>query len=109
MERQIVGICVALFLRHNSELMRCIAGPWAVRIACGATADTHGANGFLWSKDRDYSGGSAASVALNNHKAPQLNTLRYFSVSDGGENCYNITVPVGHYLIRYLWLCYTLS
>ncbi|XP_024399560.1 receptor-like protein 4 [Physcomitrium patens] len=75
-------------------------GPWAVRIACGATADTHGANGFLWSKDRDYSGGSAASVALNNHKAPQLNTLRYFSVSDGGENCYNITVPVGHYLIR---------
>lgn len=26
--------------------------------------------------------------------------MRYFQLLDGGENCYNITVPVGHYLIR---------
>ncbi|XP_024367592.1 receptor-like protein 4 [Physcomitrium patens] len=75
-------------------------GPWAVRIACGATVDTYGANGFLWSKDWGYSGGRSANVTVNNHKASQLNTVRYFQLSGGGENCYNITVPVGHYLIR---------
>ncbi|KAG0615556.1 hypothetical protein M758_5G050700 [Ceratodon purpureus] len=75
-------------------------GPYAVRIACGSTVDTYASNGFLWSRDWGYTGGSSANVSVNNPKAPQLNTVRYFRLSDGGENCYNLTVPVGHYLIR---------
>ncbi|KAM7525076.1 hypothetical protein LguiA_014978 [Lonicera macranthoides] len=32
---------------------------------------------------------------------PPLNTLRYFPLSEGPENCYNINrVPHGHYLVR---------
>ena len=78
------------------------AGPFAARIACGATADSiEPGTGFVWSKDFGYSGGSAAPLNTTSRIAPQLNALRYFQVSDGPENCYNITVPSGHYTIRY--------
>lgn len=78
-----------------------IAGPFAARIACGATEDTVAADtGFAWSKDYAYTGGLAAPLNKTSRINPQLNTLRYFEVSDGPENCYNISVPSGHYLIR---------
>ncbi|KAG0579813.1 hypothetical protein M758_4G126400 [Ceratodon purpureus] len=79
-------------------------GPFAARIACGATADSvEPETGFVWSKDTGYTGGSAAPLNVTSRIAPQLNTLRYFEISDGPENCYNITVPSGHYLTRFFF------
>ncbi|KAG0566050.1 hypothetical protein KC19_7G034400 [Ceratodon purpureus] len=76
------------------------AGPYAKRIACGSPTEKYSSNGYVWEKDQGYTGGSSAILAVHNPKAPQLNTLRYFQKSDGLENCYNITAPVGRYLIR---------
>lgn len=79
------------------------AGPFAARIACGSTVDSiEPDTGFPWSKDTGYTGGSAAPLNATDRIAPQLNTLRYFEISDGPENCYNITVPSGHYSTRYI-------
>ncbi len=75
--------------------------PIDVRIACGSNQDLYASNGFKWAKDFGYTGGSSANLTVKNTLVPMLNTLRYFQISDGPENCYNITVPVGHYLIRF--------
>lgn len=79
------------------------SGPLAVRIACGAPVDmVANETGFLWSKDFGYTGGRAGPLTTVSRIASQLNTVRFFETSDGPENCYNISVPSGHYLIRYL-------
>ena len=84
-----------------SELIFAVnAGPYAKRIACGSPTESYSPNGYVWEKDQGVTGGSSATLAVENPKAPQLNTLRYFQKSDGPENCYNITAPVGRYLIR---------
>lgn len=93
--------CLLLGIGHLPLVVA--QGPYAARISCGSTADSYAPNGFLWSKDWGYSGGSAANLTVVNHNAPQLNSVRYFQPSDGAENCYNITVPVGHYLIRFIF------
>ncbi|KAH7425423.1 hypothetical protein KP509_11G053300 [Ceratopteris richardii] len=55
----------------------------------------------MWSKDEFYSGGSAANASVRSGVTPvELMTLRYFQITDGPENCYNVTVPNGHYVIR---------
>jgi hypothetical protein len=55
----------------------------------------------IWWRDEFFSGGSAANASVRSGYAPaDFNTLRYFDVSDGPENCYNLTVPNGHYVIR---------
>lgn len=77
------------------------AGPYTVRIACGSSVETYDPNGYVWQKDWGFTGGSSAPLTFPNPKAPQIITLRYFSKFDGPENCYNITVPTGRYLIRY--------
>lgn len=83
----------------------CLPGPFAVRIACGSDAESYAPDtGYLWSKDVGYSGGSSANLTVTSRIASQLNTIRYFEISDGPENCYNITVPSGHYLIRCAYL-----
>ncbi|XP_073392572.1 receptor-like protein 4 isoform X2 [Physcomitrium patens] len=76
------------------------AGPYTVRIACGSSVETYDPNGYVWQKDWGFTGGSSAPLTFPNPKAPQIITLRYFSKFDGPENCYNITVPTGRYLIR---------
>jgi hypothetical protein len=75
--------------------------PYDVRIACGSNQDLYASNGFKWAKDFGYTGGSSANLTVKNTLVPMLNTLRYFQISDGPENCYNVSVPVGHYLIRF--------
>jgi hypothetical protein len=75
--------------------------PYDVRIACGSNQDLYASNGFKWAKDFGYTAGSSANLTVKNTLVPMLNTLRYFQISDGPENCYNISVPVGHYLIRF--------
>lgn len=78
------------------------SGPFEVRIACGSTVDSVALEtGYNWSKDRGYTGGSSAPLNVTNRIAPQLNTLRYFEITDGPDNCYNISVPSGHYLVRF--------
>nr|PNR27101.1 hypothetical protein PHYPA_030582 [Physcomitrium patens] len=79
-------------------------GPFEVRIACGSTVDSVALEtGYNWSKDRGYTGGSSAPLNVTNRIAPQLNTLRYFEITDGPDNCYNISVPSGHYLVRFFF------
>lgn len=75
--------------------------PFDVRIACGSTTDSYAPDsGYLWSRDMNYTGGSSGNLTTISRIAPQLNTIRYFELSDGPENCYNISVPNGQYLIR---------
>lgn len=75
--------------------------PFTVRIACGSSTDSYAPNtGFLWSRDMNYTGGSSGNLTTVSRIAPQLNTIRYFELSDGPENCYNVSVPNGQYLIR---------
>lgn len=77
-------------------------GPLAVRIACGSTADSiANETGYVWSKDFGFSGGKGAPTKAVNGIATHLNSLRYFDSLDGPQNCYNISVPSGHYLTRF--------
>jgi hypothetical protein len=79
-----------------------IPAPFDVRISCGSTIDSYAPDsGYLWSRDMNYTGGSSGNLTTISRIAPQLNTIRYFELSDGPENCYNISVPNGQYLIRY--------
>ncbi|KAJ6853340.1 putative leucine-rich repeat receptor-like serine/threonine-protein kinase [Iris pallida] len=76
--------------------------PFAIRISCGAREDvrTQPTNA-LWYRDFGYSGGRLANVTPTSHITPPLKTLRYFPLSDGPENCYNIrNIPNGHYAVR---------
>ncbi|MCO5554916.1 hypothetical protein L7F22_008454 [Adiantum nelumboides] len=76
--------------------------PFTVRISCGSSRNIlpYGTNS-LWSKDEFFSGGSAANASVRSGYTPvELSTLRYFQISDGPENCYNLTVRNGHYVIR---------
>lgn len=78
------------------------AEPLAIRISCGSWQNTHTpTTNMLWVKDYGYTGGSSANATGTSYIAPQLNKLRFFKLSDGPENCYNIThLPDGHYAVR---------
>lgn len=73
-----------------------------MRISCGARDDVHSPpSNTLWYKDFDYTGGIPANATRPSFITPSLATLRYFPLSEGPENCYNINrVPHGHYLVR---------
>nr|DAD21014.1 TPA_asm: hypothetical protein HUJ06_022477 [Nelumbo nucifera] len=76
--------------------------PFAMRISCGARLNVHTPpTNTLWYKDFGYTGGRPGNASLINNIVPPLKTLRYFTLSDGPENCYNIKrVPNGHYSVR---------
>ncbi|MQL85629.1 hypothetical protein Taro_018160 [Colocasia esculenta] len=76
--------------------------PFALRISCGARENTHTlSTNTLWHKDFGYTGGRIANAKLPSLITPPLKTLRYFPLSDGPENCYNINnIPRGHYCVR---------
>lgn len=83
--------------------MFCItAAPYALRISCGARNNVHTRpTNTLWYKDFAYTGGIPANATRPSFITPALETLRYFPLSEGPENCYNINrVPHGHYLVR---------
>lgn len=76
--------------------------PFALRISCGARENnrTRPTN-TLWLKDFAYTGGIPGKVKRRSYIAPPLPTLRYFPLSVGPENCYNINrIPNGHYSVR---------
>ncbi|CAN6445989.1 unnamed protein product [Victoria cruziana] len=69
--------------------------------------DCGGQNNFTsqfnqsWVADRFYTGGSPGLVTNpHNFNQPQERTLRFFPVSSGKKNCYNVNVPNGRYFIR---------
>ncbi|KAI4296781.1 hypothetical protein L6164_036706 [Bauhinia variegata] len=78
--------------------------PFAMRISCGARQNVHTKpTGTLWYKDFGYTGGIPANAtpAHPSYITPPLETLRYFPLSEGPQNCYNIhRVPKGHYNVR---------
>lgn len=78
------------------------APPYVLRISCGARTDVHSPpSNTLWYKDFAYTGGIPANATRPSFISPSLSTLRYFPLSEGPENCYNINrVPRGHYLVR---------
>ncbi|KAJ7522348.1 hypothetical protein O6H91_18G007400 [Diphasiastrum complanatum] len=95
---------LALVLSHVIFVVAENGEPTAIRISCGSSHNSLiTEQSYLWLKDFGYTGGSSAPIDAKITGAPQLTTLRYFQVSDGPENCYNITVPYGHYLIRFVF------
>ncbi|XP_047325054.1 receptor-like protein 4 [Impatiens glandulifera] len=76
--------------------------PYALRISCGALNDVHTMpTNTLWYKDTAYTGGIPANGTRPSFITPPLQTVRYFPLSEGPENCYSITnVPSGHYTVR---------
>ncbi|KAL3522307.1 hypothetical protein ACH5RR_015141 [Cinchona calisaya] len=76
--------------------------PFVMRISCGARNDVHTApTNTLWYKDFAYTGGIPTNGTRPSYLTPNLSTIRYFPLSDGPENCYNINrVPQGHYNLR---------
>lgn len=73
-----------------------------MRISCGAreNVNTRPTN-TLWYKDFAYTGGIPANATRPSYISPPLGTLRYFPLSSGPENCYNVRrVPNAHYSVR---------
>jgi len=79
-----------------------LAEPFAIRISCGAREDIRTMpTNTVWYRDFGYTGGRLANATWPSFIAPPLKTLRYFPLSDGPENCYNINnIPNGHYAVR---------
>ncbi|KAF8096567.1 hypothetical protein N665_0306s0022 [Sinapis alba] len=76
--------------------------PYALRISCGARQNIKTPPTYaLWYKDIAYTGGVPANATPPSYITPPLKTLRYFPISEGPNNCYNIVrVPKGHYSVR---------
>lgn len=76
--------------------------PYGMRINCGARNNVRTEpTKTLWLKDFAYTGGIPANATAPSYITPPLKTLRYFPLSEGPENCYNINrVPHGHYSVR---------
>lgn len=73
-----------------------------MRISCGARRNVRTAPTYtLWYKDFAYTGGIPANATRPSYITPPLSTLRYFPLSEGPNNCYNVNrVPKGHYTVR---------
>ncbi|XP_010549347.1 PREDICTED: probable LRR receptor-like protein kinase At1g51890 [Tarenaya hassleriana] len=76
--------------------------PYALRISCGARQNVRTPPTYaLWFKDIAYTGGIPANATPPSYITPPLKTLRYFPLSGGPNNCYNVVrVPKGHYSVR---------
>ncbi|KAL7129996.1 hypothetical protein ABFS83_13G104300 [Erythranthe nasuta] len=99
LESRLLLLLLALFFAPRPSFSR---APYVLRISCGARDDVHSPpSNTLWYKDSYYTGGIPYSATRPSFISPSLDTLRYFPLSEGPENCYNINrVPHGHYLVR---------
>ncbi|KAL7089010.1 hypothetical protein ACP275_13G162300 [Erythranthe tilingii] len=99
LESRLLLLLLALFFAPRPSFSR---APYVLRISCGARDDVHSPpSNTLWYKDSYYTGGIPYSATRPSFISPSLATLRYFPLSEGPENCYNINrVPHGHYLVR---------
>ncbi|XP_021726489.1 receptor-like protein kinase At5g59670 [Chenopodium quinoa] len=100
--RLILLLLLLIFLSTCSISQAKAKGPYALRISCGSRKDIRSPpTNTLWYKDFAYTGGIPANATRPSYITPPLSTLRYFPLSEGPENCYNINrVPSGHYLVR---------
>ncbi|EOY28184.1 hypothetical protein QUC31_012898 [Theobroma cacao] len=91
---------LVFFLSLSSSSAR--PAPFAMRISCGARQNVQTPPTYArWYKDFAYTGGIPANATRPSFVTPPLKTLRYFPLSEGPENCYNIKrVPKGHYSVR---------
>ncbi|KAL2484062.1 receptor like protein 4 [Forsythia ovata] len=96
---RLILLLLAFFLVLKPSFSR---APYALRISCGARNDVHSPpSNTLWYKDFAYTGGIPGNATPPSFISPKLTTLRYFPLSEGPENCYNINrVPHGHYSVR---------
>ncbi|PIN06562.1 Non-specific serine/threonine protein kinase [Handroanthus impetiginosus] len=99
LKARLLLLLLAFFFAPRPSFSR---APYALRISCGARNDVHSSpTNTLWYKDFAYTGGIPANATRPSFITPSLNTLRYFPLSEGPENCYNINrVPHGHYVVR---------
>ncbi|GAA0153546.1 hypothetical protein LIER_11758 [Lithospermum erythrorhizon] len=76
--------------------------PYVMRISCGARHDIRTPpTNTLWYKDFAYTGGIPTNGSQPSFISPRLSTVRYFPLSEGPNNCYNIQrVPHGHFAVR---------
>ncbi|XP_019425561.1 PREDICTED: receptor-like protein kinase At3g21340 [Lupinus angustifolius] len=90
-------LCVAFFTARAAQ-----RGPFSMRISCGARQNVQTVpTTTLWFKDFGYTGGIPANASRPSFITPPLKTLRFFPLSGGPSNCYNINgVPKGHYSVR---------
>ncbi|KAK4399144.1 Receptor-like protein 4 [Sesamum angolense] len=99
LKARLILLLLAFFLAPRPSFSR---APYALRISCGARDDVHSSpTNTFWNKDFAYTGGIPANATPSSFISPSLNTLRYFPLSEGPENCYGINrVPHGHYVVR---------
>ncbi|GMJ13472.1 malectin-like domain (MLD)- and leucine-rich repeat (LRR)-containing protein 1 [Hibiscus trionum] len=70
-------------------------------IDCGGATPSTDSYNISWLADDFFTGGSTAVVSEPLHFHLQHEkTLRYFPLSSGKKNCYNIPLPPGRYYIR---------
>ncbi|XP_022776994.1 putative leucine-rich repeat receptor-like serine/threonine-protein kinase At2g14440 [Durio zibethinus] len=70
-------------------------------IDCGYLTPSTDSYNVSWSPDQFFTGGSSAVVSEPLHfHLQQEKTLRYFPLSSGKKNCYNVPLPAGRYYIR---------
>ncbi|KAF3788975.1 putative LRR receptor-like serine/threonine-protein kinase [Nymphaea thermarum] len=74
---------------------------FSLLIDCGGKDNFTSQFNQSWTADEFYTGGSTAVVSnTGNFIRPQETTLRFFPISYGKKNCYNVDVPNGRYFIR---------
>ncbi|XWS64350.1 hypothetical protein CRYUN_Cryun06bG0178800 [Craigia yunnanensis] len=70
-------------------------------IDCGSLTPSTDTYNISWLPDNFFTGGSIAVVSEPLHfRLQHEKTLRYFPLSSGKKNCYNIPLPPGRYYIR---------
>lgn len=79
-----------------------LPAPYVMRISCGARHDVRTPRtNTRWFKDFAYTGGIPTNGTQPSFISPTLSTIRYFPLSEGPNNCYNIQrVPHGHFVVR---------
>ncbi|XP_024385222.1 receptor-like protein 4 [Physcomitrium patens] len=76
-------------------------GDYHVLIDCGGYHNFSNSVNQTWMADNFFSGGAVANVSIpQNFPRQQERSLRYFPISQGKKNCYDINVPVGRYMIQ---------
>lgn len=76
-------------------------GDFHVAIDCGGYLNFSNSINQTWLADNFFSGGKVANVSHpENFPRQQERSLRYFPISHGKKNCYEISVPVARYMIQ---------
>ncbi|KAG6557176.1 hypothetical protein Mapa_001103 [Marchantia paleacea] len=100
--REVLAMLLPIVLALVWSVSAQAPAPTEVRIACG-TKEKYQTPERLWDRDWGYTGGSIGNLTAEKQRDSDFTHLRYWSMSDGPNNCYNITVPNGHYVFRFFF------